>query len=78
MKTVIDFITPTGKPVFIEVHKDRYLNYSITWIKINGKRYSGKSIRTVNRETILLDYANQFVDIDYIFRELYLQSRLSF
>jgi hypothetical protein len=53
-----------GKPIEANITIDRYGDFGIDNIVINGNFYSGKQIRTALREQILLNYIQKFVDLD--------------
>lgn len=72
LTTTIAFTTEYGKPVEMNITRDKYGDFSINWIKIGKSFYSGRKIRTVRRESLLLAYAAQYIDLhEYVADEIY-------
>lgn len=61
--TNISFTTGYGKPIEMNVTRDKYGDLSINWLQVGSTRYTGKQIRTVRREVVLLDYAAKYIDL---------------
>ena len=70
MQSTIYFTTDYGKKVSMTLKRDKWGEYSITDMTINAATYTGKQIRTANRETILLNYAINYIDIDEHFADV--------
>lgn len=70
MQSTIYFETDYGKKVSMTLKRDKWGEYSICHMTINEANYTGKQIRTAHRETILLNYASDRMDIDEHFADV--------
>mgnify|MGYP000054720442 CR=1 FL=1 len=74
-KLTIYFKNYFFKEVEVEIERDQYGDYSIVALKTKNyitcqtSFYSSSRIRTVRRESKILNYVNQFVNIDEKFAD---------
>jgi hypothetical protein len=70
--TSVNFTSDYGKPIEMNVSRDKWGDFSINWIQVGKSHYSGKQIRTARREAILIQYAFQYIDLhEYLADEIY-------
>ena len=69
INTSISFITDYGKPVDVDLVRDKYGDLAIKNITISGKTYTAKQIRTERRESSLISYAQRYVDLTEYFAD---------
>lgn len=74
MQSTIYFESDYFKKVAMTLKRDKWGDYSVVDITIDGRYYTGKQIRTARRETILFNYAAKHVDIDEHFADVQAES----
>lgn len=65
----VSFTNDYGKLVEATISRDSYGELTVKSLSINGRFFNAKQIRTEWRESVVIDYCRQFVDIEEYFAD---------
>lgn len=70
--TSVHFTNDYGKKISATISRDKYGELSVKNLTINDRGFNTKYIRTEWRERVIIEYCQQFVDLEELFAdELY-------
>ena len=67
--TTVHFTNSYGKNIEARIARDQWGELSVKYLSINDRLYNSKQIKTEWRESVIIDYCRQFVDLEEFFAD---------